>query len=275
MRAKVSDYMTRDVATVLPSDTLGRARNIMLERRVRRLVVVEGGRVVGVITATDIAKALAKRGAPWRWRDPENALVDRFMTRDPIVTGPEESVFSAAKVMSERGIGGLPVLRDSELVGILSETDVTKFFEENMRGAYKAGELVSERYGVVRYDTNIKKVARIIASGHRVVLVSGPDGKYEGMVSEGELALWVPELAKRYVLIPSRFGRRLVLDTKIRSVSSIMKELRIKVTPEDDASKAARFMLEWSLPAVPVFDGEKLLGVIDKKGIVRGVSRAS
>ncbi len=275
MRVKVSDYMTRDVATVLPSDTLGKARNLMLERRVRRLVVVEGKRLVGVITATDIAKALARRGAPWRWRDPENSLVGRFMTRDPVVTGPEESIFSVARVMSERGIGGLPVLRDSELVGILSETDVTKFFEENMRGVYRAGDLVSRRYGVVRHDTNIKKVARIVSLGHRVVLISGPDGRYEGILSEGELALWVPELAKRYVLIPSKSGRRLVLGTKVKSVSSIMRELRIKVTPEDDASKAARFMLEWGLPAVPVFDGERLLGVVDKKEIVRGVSRAS
>ncbi|MCS7103489.1 MAG: CBS domain-containing protein [Candidatus Korarchaeum sp.] len=275
MRVKVNEYMTRDVAFVLPSDTLGKARNLMLERRVRRLVVVEEGRVVGVITATDITKALAKRGAPWRWRDPENALVGRFMTRDPITIGPEESVPSAARVMVERAIGGLPVVRDSELVGILSETDVTKFFEENMRGSYRAGDLLSERYGVVRHDTNIKKVARIITSGQRVVLVSGPDGRYEGIISEGELALWVPELSKRYVLIPSRVGRRVILDTKVKIASSIMKELRIKVTPEDDASKAARFILEWGLPAVPVFDREKLLGVVDKKAIVRGVSHVS
>lgn len=275
MRIKVSEYMSRDVAFVLPSDTLGKARNLMLERRVRRLVVIEEGKVVGVITATDIAKALAKRGAPWRWRDPENALVGRFMARNPVTVGPEESIPSAARVMAERGIGGLPVVRDSELVGILSETDVTKFFEENMRGVYRARDLLSERYGVVRYDTNIKRVARIISSGQRIVLVSGPNGGYEGMISEGELALWIPELAKKYVLIPSRAGRRVILDSKVKTVSSIMKELRIKVSPEDDASKAARFILEWGLPAVPVFDGEKLLGVVDKKEVVRGVSRAS
>ncbi|MEM0017448.1 MAG: CBS domain-containing protein [Candidatus Korarchaeum sp.] len=275
LRTKVNDYMSRDVAVVLPSDTLGKARNLMLERRVRRLVVVEGGRAVGVITATDIAKALARRGAPWRWRDPENALVGRFMTRDPVTVGPEESVPSAARVMAERGIGGLPVVRDSELVGILSETDVTRFFEENMRGVYRARDLLSERYGIVRHDMNIKRVARIIASGQRIVLVSGPNGKYEGMISEGELALWVPELARKYVLIPSRVGRRVILDSKVRTVSSIMKELRIRVTPEDDASKAARFILEWGLPAVPVFDEERLLGVVDKKEVVRGVSRAS
>lgn len=273
MRIKIDDYMTREVATVLPSDTLGKARNLMLERRVRRLVVVERGKLVGVITATDIAKALAKRGAPWRWRDPESASVGRFMTRDPVTIGPEESIPSAARVMAERGIGGLPVLRNSELVGILSETDVTKFFEENMRGIYRAGDLSSKRYGVVRYDTNIKRVARVIASGNRVVLVSGPSGRYEGILSEGELALWVPELARKYVLIPSRVGRRVILDSKVKTVSSIMKELRIRVTPEDDAAKAARFALEWGLPAVPVLDGEKLLGVVDKKEIVRGVSR--
>lgn len=274
MRVKVKDYMTSDVAVVLPSDTLGKARNLMLERRVRRLVVVEDKRVVGVITATDIVRALAKRGAPWRWRDLESSLVSRFMTREPVTIGPDESMFSAAKIMSERGIGGLPVVSDSELIGILSETDVTKFFEENMRGFYRASDLLSDRYGVVKRDTNLKKVAKLVASGLRILLVSGPDGKYEGIISEGELALWVPELARKYVLIPSRTGRR-SLNVKVKTASSIMKELRIKVTPEDDATKAARFILEWGLPAIPVFEGENLLGVVDKKGIVRGVSSAS
>jgi len=272
---KVRDYMTEEVLAVSPSDTIGKARNLMLERRVRRLVVVEGERVVGVITATDIARALARRGAPWRWRDPESSLVGRFMTRDPVTVGPEESIPSAARMMAERGIGGLPVVEDSRLIGIISETDVTRFFEENMKGLYRARDLLSDRYGVVRYDTNIKKVARLIASGYRVVLVSGPDGRYDGIISEGELALWVPELARRYVLIPSRVGRRVVLNARVSTASSIMKELRIRVTPEDDASKAARFMLEWGLPAVPVFDGERMLGVVDKKEVVRGVSRAS
>ncbi|RDD54020.1 MAG: CBS domain-containing protein [Candidatus Korarchaeota archaeon NZ13-K] len=275
MGDKVRDYMTEEVLAVSPSDTIGKARNLMLERRVRRLVVVEGERVVGVITATDIARALARRGAPWRWRDPESSLVGRFMTRDPVTVGPEESIPSAARMMAERGIGGLPVVEDSRLIGIISETDVTRFFEENMKGLYRARDLLSDRYGVVRYDTNIKKVARLIASGYRVVLVSGPDGRYDGIISEGELALWVPELARRYVLIPSRVGRRVVLNARVSTASSIMKELRIRVTPEDDASKAARFMLEWGLPAVPVFDGERMLGVVDKKEVVRGVSRAS
>lgn len=275
MGDKVRDYMTEEVLAVSPSDTIGKARNLMLERRVRRLVVVEGERVVGVITATDIARALARRGAPWRWRDPESSLVGRFMTRDPVTVGPEESIPSAARMMAERSIGGLPVVEDSRLIGIISETDVTRFFEENMKGLYRARDLLSDRYGVVRYDTNIKKVARLIASGYRVVLVSGPDGRYDGIISEGELALWVPELARRYVLIPSRVGRRVVLNARVSTASSIMKELRIRVTPEDDASKAARFMLEWGLPAVPVFDGERMLGVVDKKEVVRGVSRAS
>ncbi len=273
--AKIRDYMTKEVAVVSPQDTIGKARNLMLERRVRRLVVVEGNEVVGVITVTDIAKALARRGAPWRWRDPESSLVSRFMTANPVTIGPDESIFTASKVMRERMIGGLPVVEDSELLGILSETDVTRFFEERMRGLYKAGDLVSNRYGVVRYNTSLKRVARIIASGKRVILVSGLDGKYEGIISEGELALWVPKLAERYVLIPSRVGRRVSLSTKVKTASSIMKELRIKVTREDDAGKAARFMLEWGLSAVPVFDGESLLGVVDKKEIVRVVSDAA
>ncbi len=273
MMAKVKDYMTDRVVTVTPRDTLGRARNLMLERKIRRLVVVEGNRVVGIITATDIAKALARRGAPWRWRNPENSLIDRFMTRNPVTIGPDELVRTASKVMDERGIGGLPVVKDSSLVGILTETDISRFFAENMRGSYKIRDLMDENYQVIAPNTNLKKVAKLIANGNRVLIV-GSEGNYLGMITEGDIALWEPNLAKKYVLIPSRTGR-ISMDVRVKTARHIMKEIGIRLNPEEDAAKAARYMVEWGVSAIPVFDGNELVGVVDKKALVRGVANAS
>lgn len=272
MTAKVKEYMTDRVATVIPQDTLGMARNLMLERKIRRLVVVEGNEVVGVITATDIARALARKGAPWRWRNPEHSLIDRFMTRNPVTIGPDELIKTASKVMSDRGIGGLPVVKDSSLSGIITETDISRFFSERMKGAYKIKDLMSPNYQVVSPNTNLKKVAKLIASGSRVAIV-GSGGRYLGMITEGDIALWEPMLARKYVLIPSRTGR-ISLDVRVKTARHMMKEIEVKLNPEEDAAKAARYMIEWGTSALPVFNGEELVGVIDKKAIVRGVSDA-
>ncbi len=272
MMAKVRDYMTDRVVTVTPRDTLGRARNLMLERKIRRLVVVEGNRVVGIITAIDIAKALARRGAPWRWRNPENSLVERFMTRDPVTIGPDELIRTASKIMSERGIGGLPVVKDSSLAGIITETDVSRFFSDGMKGIYRIRDLMEKNYQVISPNTNLKKVAKLIAGGSRVLVVE-ENGNYVGMITEGDIALWEPSLAKKYVLIPSRTGRRSV-DVRVRSARNIMKEIDVRLNPEEDAAKAARFMIEWGVSAIPVFDGGNLVGVVDKKALVRGVANA-
>ncbi len=270
MRAKVKDYMTDRVVTVTPRDTLGRARNLMLEGGIRRLVVVDGDKVVGVITATDIAKALAKRGAPWRWRNPEDSLVDRFMTRNPITVGPEESIFTASKTMNDNLIGGLPVVKNSHLVGVLTKTDVTKFFAENLKGQFRIKDLMSNEFHVISPTSSLKKVAKLIAGGSRVLVV-GSEGNYRGIITEGDIALWEPNLAKRYVLIPSRTGR-ISVDVRVKRAQQIMRDIEVKLSAEDDAAKAARFMIEWKMSALPVFDDERLIGIISKKDLVRGVA---
>ncbi len=272
MGAKVREYMTTDVVTVTPQDTLGRARNLMLERKVRRLVITNGREVIGVITAIDIARVLARRGAPWRWRNPENSLVDRFMTRNPITISPEESVSTAARIMSNKNIGGLPVVRDSALIGILTETDISRYFSEELRGKFKINGLMTNKFRVISPNTNLKKVAKLITKGNRALIV-GFNGNYLGLITEGDIALWEPNLAKRYVLIPSRTGR-MNRDAKVESAQHIMKEIRVKLNPEEDAAKAARFMIEWQVSVIPVFDKGELVGIIDKEDIVRGAANA-
>ncbi len=273
---KVRDYMSRNVVFVRPTDTLGKARNLMLENRIRRLVVVDNGKVVGIITAFDIAKALSRRGAPWRWRNPESSLVERFMAPNPVTIEPESSVFSAAELMHERRVGGLPVVDNGTLEGIITETDVTRFYAENLHGRFRVRELMDEDYVTVTPNANLKRVAKLITKdrkGH--VLVVDSSGRLLGIVTEGDLALWEPSLARKYVLIPSKTGR-MSKDLRAKTVEQIMRRVDVTLSTEDDASKAARMLIEWGLNVFPVVNSSgKIVGVIDKKTIVRGVVNAS
>jgi acetoin utilization protein AcuB len=123
----VRDQMTRHPLTVRPDDSIRKARVLMREGQVRRLPVVEGDRLVGIVTLGDIfrrspAGPLQDDGEPNILLD--HVLVGGVMSLKPLVTSPDSDLVDAARMMLERKVGALPVLEHGQLVGILTETDV-------------------------------------------------------------------------------------------------------------------------------------------------------
>lgn len=116
----VADIMTRDLVTLNEEDNLGRLEYGMTQQRIRHLPVVDGRRLVGLITHRDLLRAAAgKVGA--------EAFVARVMTRDPTTVRPETSLGDAARILAESKFGCLPVVdRDGNLVGIVTEHDFVK-----------------------------------------------------------------------------------------------------------------------------------------------------
>jgi acetoin utilization protein AcuB len=124
----IKEIMTKNPATVKPTDTLRTAIEAMALMGCRRLPVVVGDDVVGIVADLDVREAL---NSPIimreRWQDEElmdHATVEACMTPDPFTVTPETPVLEAARMMRDRKIGGLPVLEGGHLVGIVTETDL-------------------------------------------------------------------------------------------------------------------------------------------------------
>jgi len=105
------------------------------------------GRLVGIVTDRDVRQALNSPFVLHERRQDERllnqVLVEVCMTPDPITVRPETPVYEAARLMRTRKIGGLPVLDDAgTLVGIVTETDLLRAFEEALTAAAQtsAGE---------------------------------------------------------------------------------------------------------------------------------------
>lgn len=277
MGGSVQQFMTREVVAVGPRDTLGRARNLMMERGIKRLVVVdEEGRIEGVITTTDLVKDLSKGRAPWRWRKMENSLVRRYMTPNPITVSPSAEVDEAARMMLERGISGLPVTGEEELVGIITKTDLIRYFAEELKGRFKVRDLMTKNVLTVKQTDSIKKAAKIMAErGVNRLVISDSGRTILGIVTEVDLAYAEGVPSERRLVMDTRWGRE-VREAKAKTVGEVMKEPVVTVRPEDDASKSARMMIEFGFSGFPVSsDGEKLEGIITKTDIVRGIVLAS
>jgi CBS domain-containing protein len=99
----------------------------MEEHHIRRLPVVEEDELVGIITLGDIREAQPSDVSTLRSYEAEHLVglitVDTVMTPDPITVTPETSIAEAARLMLEYKVGGLPVMKNGKLVGIITETD--------------------------------------------------------------------------------------------------------------------------------------------------------
>lgn len=115
----VRDWMTRQPATIGPECSLGSALARMSDSRIRHVLVVDGGRLVGVVSQRDWSR-IPRESALHDW---ENEPVTRIMTEDPVAVAPEMLVADAARVLLDRQIGCLPVRDGETICGILTVSD--------------------------------------------------------------------------------------------------------------------------------------------------------
>ncbi len=146
----VQDCMTRHPILISAKTPAAEAQQIMVENNVRHLPVVsDGKRLVGLVTRQCLTikpDALASLNVWEISRYLANMTVDRVMVKaeHTITIGRDRTVERAAKVMTEHKIGCLPVIEDDVVIGILSETDLLRAFQE-MLGIRSEGIRVTVR----------------------------------------------------------------------------------------------------------------------------------
>jgi CBS domain-containing protein len=133
-RARVETAMTPDPVSIAPDATLKAAVAIMREKIVRRLPVVnELGNVVGIITLADALEAYPREEPRSLW-DLHFRLwdlpVSEVMTPNPVTVSTDASLGDVAERMRDHKIGGIPVVDDGKLVGIITESDVFRALVE-------------------------------------------------------------------------------------------------------------------------------------------------
>jgi sulfide:quinone oxidoreductase len=109
----VGAEMTTDPLVVAPEDTLGEVADRMQDRELDSAVVVDYGRLIGILTTRDLLSAFAHRVHP------SDARAREWMTADPVTAVPTMTLESATALMSEYGIHHLPVLEGARVVGML------------------------------------------------------------------------------------------------------------------------------------------------------------
>ena len=151
----VGERMRRPVITVRAEMPIQDALKLMHTEHIRRVPVVDArGRLVGLVSEMDLLKASPSEATSLSIWEVHYLLskitVERVMTREVITVTEQTPIEEAARIMADNEIGGLPVMRGRELVGIVTETDLFRIFLE-LLGAREAGvrlaALVANRPG--------------------------------------------------------------------------------------------------------------------------------
>ena len=125
----VKEWMTHNPITINEDATLPDAHELMKEYSIRRLPVVDKhGKLVGIVSQTDVREAEPSDATTLSIYELNYLLaklqIKKIMTRNVITLRPDSSIAEAAKIMLDHKIGGLPILDDEKIVGIITESDI-------------------------------------------------------------------------------------------------------------------------------------------------------
>lgn len=119
MAQRIKEVMTRDPVTVEANAPIAEAAKAMRESDIGTVIVLDGGRVSGLVTDRDIVVRGIAEGA-----DPRSTPVRKVCSSNPLTLSPNDDVDKAVQVMREKSVRRLPVVEDSRPVGIVSIGDL-------------------------------------------------------------------------------------------------------------------------------------------------------
>jgi len=132
---QVRDIMHTDVKTTAPSDTFDNVATVLRENGISSVVVVEGGKLAGIVTERDLVNLVADGG------DPRTTKVSERMSKDLDTVDPKTDIAEAAGHMARLKIRHLPVLQDGELAGIISIRDLTNWAVHELTSGHELPDL--------------------------------------------------------------------------------------------------------------------------------------
>ena len=189
----VRDAMTRNPITVTPDTRLPEIDSLMREHRIRRVPVVEGGRLVGIISLGDVIATMPSASSTLsRWE--ASTLLDKlqardFMTSPVYATTPECALEEVANFLLEKKIGALPVLDGEALTGIVTESDIFRVFVDMLSGGAEVPGLRFELRGGRQRAVVVKVSQLVYEHGGRIVTiatVNEADGEHKRILVKEE-----------------------------------------------------------------------------------------
>ena len=277
----LAECMTLNPVVLDPKASLDQALQTLRNYGFRHIPVIEGNRLVGILSDRDLCLATSLQPAVKRLRDkqgrpvPGAERVEEIM-RSPVHTlSPDHSPYKAAYDMVERHIGAIPVVdpqsQNQAPVGIVTESDLLRAYIEKCTLSEDCDGLAADRmltgFPSVRPDTTVEDAMARVDPGSAHLLVVEEE-RLVGILSERDLLLGI--------------AREMIQDAKSEAeghwvdptlpVSSVMSRDLVTVTPDRPLSACAHLMLDNRFSALPVVEGTNALGLLTQRQLLKHYS---
>jgi len=133
---KISEIMTKAAVTDSAEDTLAEACDKMRHAQTSSMLVMDGDRLVGIVTERDVVKTVAQG------LDPKETRLKDIMTTDMVTIGPMTTLKEAANIMATKWIRHLPIVEGSKVVGMISQRDLTGVLAEALHEPERLNQLI-------------------------------------------------------------------------------------------------------------------------------------
>jgi len=256
--ASVKDALNRDPVLTGKNTSLNEAVKGMLSTEISHLLVVDGERLVGIVSEKDV---LSKLATIRTWSASTGGLhVSSFVKRKPFTLSPDTSLQDAVRVMLRENLGAVPVMESGRLIGLLTKEDVLKVLK--IKGNVAVREIATHKLITLSPRDTLAYARRIIVEkmlsslpvieGFKLLGVLTDVRAMEAVVRLYELAPWN---VRR-----ERFRKLLVQDVFERKCTCI--------TPAEPVSSLVERILEERAKSVLVVEKNNLLGIVTKSDVL-------
>ncbi len=170
---RIRDMMTRNPVTVDSETLVMDAQKIMKENNIRRLPVVDKGKLVGMVTKHDLLEASPSPATSLSVHELNYLLskmkVKEIMKKNPVTLTPDTPFEEALKIGQEKKIGSFPVMESGKVVGIATESDIVRFLNRALGIREEGSRITIEGLGGKWGD--LQKIISI-ADQHQTVIIS-------------------------------------------------------------------------------------------------------
>lgn len=272
----VMDICNKPIS-ILKNSTVSDIIKKLLENNLSRLIVVEDGKPIGIITEKDVGLFLfsetTKQGL-------DDIMISKIMK--PIIFIEETSTpKNSAKMMLERGISSLAIGTKENLRGIFTKTDLIKYYLENYSGNKKVVDFMTHEFIFTHTAAPLFKVVRkMLENKISRIIVKDQNEKSVGIISfrdlfrisielgseEDDSGFTISEQIRKGFLSEEGFGG-------ISLARDVMSKGIISIKFNDDLKNACKLILENNISGLAVLDGNNsLTGIISKTDIIKAIT---
>ncbi len=170
---RIRDVMTKNPITIDSETLVVDAQRIMKENNIRRLPIVDKGKLVGIVTKHDLLEASPSPATSLSIHELNYLLskmkVKEIMRKNPITISPDTPFEEALRIGQEKKVGAFPVLENGKLVGIVTESDIVRFMSRVLGIREEGSRITIEGLGGKLGD--LEKIISI-ASQHNTIVLS-------------------------------------------------------------------------------------------------------